>query len=300
MPNFDLQSHSDPLRRRPARRPRSSVARPRPASSCWRCPTTTPSTRRRRGDRGGRRATTCGSSRRSRSRRSTGRAVPANCTSSATGSTTPAPTLLERLARFLADREQRTLRMRGAAARAGCAARRRAARRASPRGRPTDRPPPPRARRASSHPANAQRARAEGHRRRWLDLIRAYLIEGRPAFRLRTPRRWREAIATIHDAGGVAVWAHPFWDVDAGEEVLATIDALPARSGSTASRPSTSPTTERADRAARRRAAPRSACCRPARPTSTAPTTPTSPASAPSSCLRPGEPVLGPIVRSSR
>ena len=33
-----------------------------------------------------------------------------------------------------------------------------------------------------------------------------------------------EAIRWIHDAGGVAVWAHPFWDVEDPDEVLASID----------------------------------------------------------------------------
>jgi len=28
----------------------------------------------------------------------------------------------------------------------------------------------------------------------------------------------------IHDAGGVAVWAHPFWDCDQPEEVLASLE----------------------------------------------------------------------------
>jgi predicted metal-dependent phosphoesterase TrpH len=28
----------------------------------------------------------------------------------------------------------------------------------------------------------------------------------------------------IHDAGGVAIWAHPFWDVDAPADVEAAID----------------------------------------------------------------------------
>ena len=37
-----------------------------------------------------------------------------------------------------------------------------------------------------------------------------------------------EAIAAIHAAGGVAVWAHPFWDVDAAPAVLETIDRFAA------------------------------------------------------------------------
>jgi predicted metal-dependent phosphoesterase TrpH len=33
-----------------------------------------------------------------------------------------------------------------------------------------------------------------------------------------------DSVAAIHDAGGVAVWAHPFWDVSGPPAVLATID----------------------------------------------------------------------------
>jgi predicted metal-dependent phosphoesterase TrpH len=32
-----------------------------------------------------------------------------------------------------------------------------------------------------------------------------------------------QAIEVIHAAGGVAVWAHPFWDLDAVDETLATL-----------------------------------------------------------------------------
>jgi predicted metal-dependent phosphoesterase TrpH len=34
----------------------------------------------------------------------------------------------------------------------------------------------------------------------------------------------QEAIGAIHGAGGVAVWAHPFWGVDDPEAVLRAID----------------------------------------------------------------------------
>jgi predicted metal-dependent phosphoesterase TrpH len=37
-----------------------------------------------------------------------------------------------------------------------------------------------------------------------------------------------EAVQLIHDAGGVAVWAHPFWDVEADPAVLATIERFQA------------------------------------------------------------------------
>jgi predicted metal-dependent phosphoesterase TrpH len=33
-----------------------------------------------------------------------------------------------------------------------------------------------------------------------------------------------EAIGVIHDAGGLAVWAHPFWDLDSDEDVLGAIE----------------------------------------------------------------------------
>ncbi|MGI8411826.1 MAG: PHP domain-containing protein [Solirubrobacteraceae bacterium] len=74
-----------------------------------------------------------------------------------------------------------------------------------------------------THPANAQRLQAE----QCLELsafLVAYLIEGAPAFRPRDAPSVPDAIDAIHDAGGVAVWAHPFWDVEDPAAVLATID----------------------------------------------------------------------------
>jgi 3',5'-nucleoside bisphosphate phosphatase len=78
-----------------------------------------------------------------------------------------------------------------------------------------------------SHPANAQRLADE----RCVDpsaFLEAYLIEGRPAFRPREAPSVAEAIEAIHAAGGMAVWAHPFWDVSDPAEVLATIDRFKA------------------------------------------------------------------------
>jgi 3',5'-nucleoside bisphosphate phosphatase len=54
--------------------------------------------------------------------------------------------------------------------------------------------------------------------------IPAYLIPGTPAYLPRTRPTFEEAIGWIHDAGGLAVWAHPFWDVDADQAVLDAID----------------------------------------------------------------------------
>jgi 3',5'-nucleoside bisphosphate phosphatase len=53
-----------------------------------------------------------------------------------------------------------------------------------------------------------------------------YLVPGAKAF---VPRRWptaEEAVALIHEAGGVAVVAHPYWDVKGPDQVAALIGAL--------------------------------------------------------------------------
>ena len=54
--------------------------------------------------------------------------------------------------------------------------------------------------------------------------IPAYLIQGTPGYVARTHPTVEEAIGWIHDAAGVAVWAHPFWDIKSDDEVLAAID----------------------------------------------------------------------------
>src|SRR4051812_20841871 len=51
-----------------------------------------------------------------------------------------------------------------------------------------------------------------------------YLVPGAQAYVARSRPTVAEAIGVIHAAGGVAVWAHPFWDVDAPEEALATLE----------------------------------------------------------------------------
>jgi predicted metal-dependent phosphoesterase TrpH len=62
------------------------------------------------------------------------------------------------------------------------------------------------------HPANAQRLADEGIAG-LRELFPAYLVPGVPTYVARTRPTVAEAIALIHRAGGVAVWAHPFWDV---------------------------------------------------------------------------------------
>jgi 3',5'-nucleoside bisphosphate phosphatase len=74
-----------------------------------------------------------------------------------------------------------------------------------------------------AHPANADRLAEEGHGD-VSSFIPAYLIQGKPGYVARTHPTVEEAIGWIHDAAGVAVWAHPFWDIQAGDEVLAAIE----------------------------------------------------------------------------
>ncbi len=49
--------------------------------------------------------------------------------------------------------------------------------------------------------------------------LEAYLVPGRPAYCRRLTPTVPEAIDAIHAAGGVAVWAHPFWDLAQPGEV---------------------------------------------------------------------------------
>jgi len=133
--------------------------------------------------------------------------------------------LTERLAEFLADREQRTLRMAAALKELGFELDEAQLDARVAAGKPIGRPHLAEA--VLSAPANADRLEQEG-----IDdigsLIRGYLIEGKPAFRLRETPTVAQAVEAIHEAGGVAIWAHPFWDVSDPEEVLATIDRFHA------------------------------------------------------------------------
>jgi predicted metal-dependent phosphoesterase TrpH len=78
-----------------------------------------------------------------------------------------------------------------------------------------------------AHPANDERLAREGHDD-VSSFIPAYLIPGAPAYLPRTRPTVSEAIGWIHDAGGRAVWAHPYWDLAQDAEVLAAIDAFRA------------------------------------------------------------------------
>jgi hypothetical protein len=129
--------------------------------------------------------------------------------------------LLERLADARADREVRAERMVSLLRELGFSldeaplAERRAA------GKPVGRPHLAAA--VLVHPDNGARLRAEGHSD-VSSFIPAYLIPDAPAYARRTRPTVAEAIEWIHAAGGVAVWAHPFWDLAEDQAVLEAID----------------------------------------------------------------------------
>ncbi|HEY4829907.1 MAG TPA: PHP domain-containing protein [Solirubrobacteraceae bacterium] len=131
------------------------------------------------------------------------------------------PALLERLHGWREDREHRADAMADALRELGYELDDSDLERRKTQGKPIGRPHLADA--VVRHPANAERLRREGLDERSAFLV-AYLIDGAPAFRPRTKPTVSEAIEAIHGAGGVAVWAHPFWDVDDPGEVLATID----------------------------------------------------------------------------
>ncbi len=73
-----------------------------------------------------------------------------------------------------------------------------------------------------AHPANAQRLKEEGIHGKD-ELFPPYLVPGARAYVARSRPTVPQAIEVIHAAGGVAVWAHPFWDLDDPAETLATL-----------------------------------------------------------------------------
>jgi hypothetical protein len=127
------------------------------------------------------------------------------------------PPLTTRLEDFLADREKRTLRMRDALREVGFDLDEAEIEQRIAEGKPIGRPHLAGA--VLRAPANEQRLKDEN-----IDdvgsLIRGYLIEGKAAFRLRQTPTVAESIEAIHEAGGVAIWAHPFWDISVPGEVL--------------------------------------------------------------------------------
>jgi 3',5'-nucleoside bisphosphate phosphatase len=135
------------------------------------------------------------------------------------------PLLGERLRGARADRELRAERMARRLRELGLEVDERPLARRRAEGKPIGRPHLAAA--ALAHPANAERLAREGHDD-VSSFIPAYLIPGAPAYLPRTRPTVAEAIGWIHDAGGVAVWAHPYWDLASDDEVLAAIDAFRA------------------------------------------------------------------------
>ena len=74
-------------------------------------------------------------------------------------------------------------------------------------------------------PANAQRAAAEGLANS-TELLVAYLVPGAPGYRGRTAPTVGQAVEAIHEAGGKAIWAHPYWDFRDEDQHEATRDVL--------------------------------------------------------------------------
>ncbi len=136
-------------------------------------------------------------------------------------------TLQDALADFRADRQQRTEAIADRLEELGFALDRSILAERKAQGRPIGRPHIADA--VLAHPDNRRRLRDEGIEDK-NGLFPAYIVPGAPAFVQRTRPTVAEAIGVIHAAGGVAVWAHPFWDLDDPDEVLETIDAF-ARDG---------------------------------------------------------------------
>jgi hypothetical protein len=132
-----------------------------------------------------------------------------------------APGWIRALEELRADRLARGLRMADALEDAGLELVREPLEARAAAGRPVGRPHQAHA--VLEAPGNAARLEAEGLVTVG-NVIEAYLIPGRPGYRRRTMPTVSEAVRLIHEAGGVAVWAHPFWDLADPDEVLATLE----------------------------------------------------------------------------
>jgi predicted metal-dependent phosphoesterase TrpH len=131
------------------------------------------------------------------------------------------PALLERLEAYRADRDGRADRMIANLRELGWELDESHIEKRTAQGKPVGRPHIAAA--VFAHPENQDRLADEGHEDPPSVLV-DYLIEGAPAFAGRTIPSVEEAIGVIHAAGGVAVWAHPFWDIKADDAVLETLD----------------------------------------------------------------------------
>jgi len=130
------------------------------------------------------------------------------------------PELRTSLSEYRGDREARAHRMANALRDSGYEVKQSLLDRRKQEGRPIGRPHLAQA--VLAHPANTPRLELEGIED-VSALIEAQLIPGKPAYRRRTFPTVQQAIDLIHQAGGVAVWAHPFWDLATDDEVLDTL-----------------------------------------------------------------------------
>jgi hypothetical protein len=130
------------------------------------------------------------------------------------------PVLLERLADARADRGRRAERMIALLRELGFAIDETPLETRRAQGKPIGRPHLAAA--VLAHPDNAARLASEGHTD-VSSFIPAYVIPGAPAYSGRTRPTVTEAIGWIHAAGGLAVWAHPFWDIKDDGAVLEAI-----------------------------------------------------------------------------
>jgi 3',5'-nucleoside bisphosphate phosphatase len=130
------------------------------------------------------------------------------------------PALLDTLADYRADRGRRIWAMADRLEELGFMLDRTSLRAREAAGAPLGRPHLADA--VLAHPGNAAKLRAEG-----IDgkntLFPPYLVPGAAAYVARSRPTVEEAIDVIHAAGGVAVWAHPFWDIAETETILTAI-----------------------------------------------------------------------------
>jgi 3',5'-nucleoside bisphosphate phosphatase len=135
------------------------------------------------------------------------------------------PVLVDRLADYRADRRDRAAAMAQALRELGLELDEASLQRRAEEGKSIGRPHLARA--VVKVKANAARLAAEGCSDPSAFLV-AYLTEGRPGFRPRTRPSVTEAIDAIHCAGGLAVWAHPFWTAADPASARATLDRFDA------------------------------------------------------------------------
>jgi predicted metal-dependent phosphoesterase TrpH len=129
----------------------------------------------------------------------------------------------ERLAAYRADRELRAQRMAERLEELGLALERGELEARRGAGKPIGRPHLAAA--AVNPQANHRRLAAEGIVGVG-DFIESYLVPGAPAWLPRLSPTVQEAIAAVHDAGGLAVWAHPFFELADPALVLDEVDRL--------------------------------------------------------------------------